>query len=128
MEPGAIEKVNPKALNLERLKNMQSKITLGFKCSPKLKLELAQRAQSLGISLSECVESIVLANNEVNVHEVQKMIDKIRFYENDILKEFFSSYKEQTIEFVNAKGQRMKITINSLQDVYTIIINSFKTV
>jgi len=41
---------NPKALNLDAIRSSSNKVTLGFKCSPTIKLELARQAQELGIN------------------------------------------------------------------------------
>lgn len=131
-----MEKVNPRSLNLDKLSTEKNKTTLGFKCSPKLKLQLATEAQRLNITLSEYVESIVsnyngTANqvNQVNQTEtlVNPLKEKLRFYENDILKELFSVNRGKTFDFKNAKGENMTVTVNGLQDVYTLLINSFKT-
>ena len=122
-----MEKINPMALNLEKLNTEKNKATLGFRCCPKLKLRLAQEAQKLNITLSDYVESIV-SNYEPGVKNLAPELKaKIEFYENDILKDFFTANKGKTFDFKNAKGEPIKITINSLQDIYTVLINSFKT-
>ena len=51
---------NPKGLDIEMIKASKTKTTIGFTTAPDLKLKLAEEAQSLGISLSEHVESIVV--------------------------------------------------------------------
>ena len=131
-----MEKVNPRALNLDKLSTEKNKTTLGFKCSPKLKLELATEAQKLQITLSEYVESIVSnykgASCQVNqVNQLENQVNllqqRLQFYENDILKGLFASNRGKTVDFKTAKGANMTVTINGLQDVYTLLINSFKT-
>jgi hypothetical protein len=126
MESEPKEKINPKALNLERLTDSNSRSTLGFKCDPKIKLELANRAQGLGISLSEYVASIVQSYDGAN-QEIKKIEQKIAFYENDVLKEIFEREQGHPYDFINSKGHRMTGMINTVQDVYTIIIHSFKS-
>jgi hypothetical protein len=116
---------NPKELNLEKLLTEKNKITLGFKCSPNLKLKLAQEAQKINITLSEYVESIVEAHD----NEKNQLADKtkeVEFYENDILKTLFTQNKGKSFDYTNSKGQKDNITIKSIQDVYTILIHSFK--
>jgi hypothetical protein len=63
----------------------------------------------------------------VNENLLKTCKQKIEFYENDILKNLFTVNKGKTFEFTSAKGETLKVTVNSLQDVYTILINSFKT-
>lgn len=48
-----------KQINLQKLSENKSKVTLGFKCEPGLKLDLAKSAQQLNLNLSEYVESLV---------------------------------------------------------------------
>ena len=122
-----MEKINTKALNLEKLNTEKNKATLGFRCCPKLKLQLAQEAQKLNITLSDYVESIVTNYETGENNLVPELKAKIDFYENDILKDFFTANKGKVFDFKNAKGEPLKITINSLQDIYTVLINSFKT-
>lgn len=125
-----MEKINTRALNLERLKEEKNKITLGFKCAPQLKLQLAQAAQKLNITLSEYVESIVVNHNQETVNPLENVVnplkEKLAFYENDTLKALFTEHKGKTYEFTGASGKSIKVTVNGLQDVYTILINSFK--
>lgn len=125
-----MEKINTRALNLEKLKEEKNKITLGFKCAPQLKLQLAQAAQKLNITLSEYVESIVINHNQESVNGLENVVnplkEKLAFYENDMLKALFTEHKGKTYEFTNGSGKAMKVTVNGLQDVYTILINSFK--
>jgi hypothetical protein len=125
-----MEKINSKALNLERLNSERNKTTLGFKCAPQLKLKLAQDAQKLRITLSEYVESIVLNyqnNSNPKVNQIAELSSKLNFYENEILKDLFTQTKGKEIEFTGVNNEKTKITVSSLQDVYTILINSFKT-
>ena len=122
-----MEKSNPKALNLDILKDSISKVTLGFKCCPSLKLNLATEAQQINVTLSEYVENIV-ANYDKTVNKVLKdQKSKIAFYENDVLKELFELHKQKTIEFVSAKGEKMSVNIESIQDVFTVMIHTFKS-
>lgn len=128
-----MEKENPRALNLEKLTTVKNKTTLGFKCDPMLKLRLAQEAQKLSITLSEYVEGIVANYNptaqstETSDSLIKACKDKVNFYENDILKELFIANKGKTFDFTTAKGASLNVKINTLQDVYTVLINSFKT-
>jgi hypothetical protein len=130
------KKTNPKALNLSVLEETKHKVTLGFTCPPIVKLELAQEAKKLDITLSEYVEHLVM--NRTNLkpgsqEEIEKLNtilsehkNRIEFYENSFLKALFLKYKGQSHEYTDASGKKNKLEIKSVQDIYTIVINSFK--
>ena len=61
---------NPKALNLEVLKNTDGNVTLGFKIEPSLKLLLAAEASKSGLTLSTYVKNLV--------SDSQSLIDEIK--------------------------------------------------
>jgi len=124
---------NPKALNLDAVRNSKSRVTVGFKCEPSLKLSMAEAAEEEGLTLSEYVEAVLL-NYEINYQRLEKLTETINsqnkiigFYENDILKRLFVRYKNQVVEYVNDEQQKVNAKISDLKDVYTVIINSFKT-
>lgn len=133
-------KSNPKALNLEAVMQSQTKVTLGFKCHPNVKLYLAQKAQQLGLTLSEYVENLIMNSEKLfekiqsqekgekerltKINHEQKV--KIEFYENDFLKKLYDKYKNLIAEYKNEKNEKVNLKISDIQDIYTIIINSFK--
>jgi hypothetical protein len=127
---------NPKALNLIAVKESNKKVTLGFKCSPQLKLQLAQKAANSGLTLSAYVESFLENSDKANIELTQSfqkltnenivLSQKIRFYENDILKALEKNYKGKKVSYINSKGETINLEIQSLADVYTVMINSFK--
>jgi len=124
---------NPKALNLDAVRNSKSRVTVGFKCEPSLKLSLAEAAEEEGLTLSEFVEAVLL-NYENNYQRLEKLTETINsqnkiigFYENDILKKLFVRHKNQVVEYINGEQQKVNAKISDLKDVYTVIINSFKT-
>ena len=115
--------------NFERTRPSSSKVTVGFKCSPELKLRLNNSAVASNLSLSEYCEMIVSTSDTWRENEasIKEVIDKVEFYENKTLKDIFEKHKGQTISFVNADGCPISIKMNSIQDAYTILIYSFKT-
>lgn len=124
---------NPKALNLEAVKLSHAKVTVGFKCYPKIKLDLAQNALELGLTLSEYVENLIMNHEKITSQENEKLTatikdlsEKIAFYENDRIKKLFKQYKNQTVEYKNSSEEDVKLKIVDLKDVYTVIVNSFK--
>jgi hypothetical protein len=120
---------NPKALKLEGLENITRKVTIGFKCHPKIKLHLAAEAKKAGLTLSEFVETLIQELGtavEIEKKEVETLKQHLSFYENDILLDLFKTYEKQEIKFTNPKGENLEITIKEPKDVYTILINSYK--
>ncbi|PMD99314.1 hypothetical protein BWI97_02645 [Siphonobacter sp. BAB-5405] len=133
-----------KNLDLEKLASGISKVTLGFRCEPSVKLTLAQEAQQLGLNLSEYVESVILMRNDTTTQVVEKKVyaespadeklksriitleKELAFYENDILKAFYTSSYGQTVSVNDAQGKTLSIKIQSVKDVYTVLINSFR--
>lgn len=58
-------------IDYEAIENATSKITTGFRCDPELKLQLAEEATELGISLSEHLENILCNRNAFAIERVQ---------------------------------------------------------
>ncbi len=124
-----LNKPNPKALNLTGLDSQSKKVTVGFKCPPKIKLKLAQEAKKVGITLSELVENYVMDIESAkgsDSKEIEGYKAKLAFYENDILGDLLSRYKGEVISIKNANGNLIKVEIKDLNSVYTVLINSFK--
>ncbi|MBL0200991.1 MAG: hypothetical protein IPP81_12920 [Chitinophagaceae bacterium] len=133
-------KVNPKALNLDSAKQSHVKVTIGFKCPPPIKLDLAEKAQKLGLTLSEYVENLVMnfvkIIDQIKFHEkdenarltsvIKEQMEKIEFYEHDFLKEIFRQYKNQTAEFKNQRNEIVKLKLTDIKAVYSLIINSYQ--
>lgn len=120
---------NPKALNLEGLSDITKKVTIGFKCNPKLKLHLANQAKNRGLTLSEYVENLLLVIEDADglkQKEIDKLKDQLAFYENGTLLNFYRKYNGQEIKFNNVDGDSMQVRIKGPKDIYTVLINSFK--
>jgi len=127
---------NPKALNLEILKTSDSKVTLGFKCSPELKLKLAEAALSDGLTLSTYTEMLLSKANQdfEKYHKENKVLqkknldlkNKLDFYECPALQKLLQNNKDEVHTFKNMEGRTVNLKVQTLQDVYTFMINSFK--
>jgi len=118
---------NPKALDLDAIKNTNKRVTLGLKCNPSMKLSLAEEAQKRGITLSQHVEDLLKKNSFKNLNsQVTELISKLRFYENDLLHELFEENKDKVKTYMDKNGKVIHQKINTIQDVYTILVNSFK--
>lgn len=136
-----ISRYNPKALNLDVLKNTYSDVTLGFKIKPEVKLKLASDAEQLGLTLSSYVKRLVddgnyfmnefkdQAKKEVEklIKEKKELLQSISFYENDTLQKLFQEQKNKIVPYVNSAGVSVNKKIENIKDVYEIIISSFKT-
>lgn len=109
-----------------------NKITVAFKCSPELKSSLCEKADRLGITLSSHLENIVASdsNKDAKINQLLTVIEdlkrKVAFYEHPFLQELFDRFKGQNISYYDREGGKYIVTINSIMDVYTVIINSFK--
>lgn len=129
--------MNPKALNLDAIRDSDKKITLGFKCSPALKIQLAQEAEENGLTLSSYTEALIESAEQFiskkSFEEIKKLTKsieehkkKIDFYEAPLLKKLLQDFKDKEISFSDSKGDKTTIKINTIEDVFTIIIQSFK--
>jgi hypothetical protein len=118
---------NSKPLGLG-LPHGNKKVTVGFKCDPKVKLKLANEAQERGLTLSEYVENLLLTleeNKGLSQKRIDELTDRLAFYENGILLSIYEKHKGQEISFNNADGNSMQVRIKEPKDVYTILIHSF---
>jgi hypothetical protein len=169
-----MEKNNPKALNLDLVRNSESNVTLGFKCPPELKLILAEEAENSGLTLSSYVCQLVNfetkekfrlhKQNKLLTAEVEKIKTELKFFKNkhlhDLFEEqkvknnadgfrkgkevnvninseakffknkhlldLFEKQKGQKATYLNREGIKVNVIINSVEDVFELIINSFK--
>lgn len=125
--------MNPKALNLEVLNELDTNVTLGFKCDPALKLHLANQASQFGYSLSSYVHNLVSENQkflDVLIDNYLKEIDiltkKVNFFDNNILKNILEKQKGKVVTYKTYEGVDEVKKVTTTEDVYSIIINSFK--
>ena len=135
-----------RALQLDGLEFAQNKVTLGFKCDAGTKIQLAQEAQQLGMTLSEYVDTVISTRHsqgnqgqlkstselapklEMQKKQIQQLEGKVNFYENDLLKRAFHQHKGKSIPYVNQLGQHTQRTVNQIEDVYLILTDIVKLV
>lgn len=130
------ENANPKALNIDAIKCCTSKVTLGFKCNPELKVKLAEDAELNGLTLSAYTELILNETHQYlegykkeNAKLKSIMVNlknKLDFYECPELVKLFENNKNQLHTYKNREGKDINLKVETLQDAYIIIINSFK--
>ncbi|GGD68610.1 hypothetical protein GCM10011514_35910 [Emticicia aquatilis] len=136
-----------RALQLEGLENARNKVTLGFKCDAGTKISLAQEARQSGMTLSEYVDTIISARHYQNQQstnsyfnsdfklrlekakqENQQILRALEFYENNTnLKNLLFQHQGKQIQFQDAYGRNQEIRIQSVADIFTVIVHSFKT-
>lgn len=139
-----------RALQLEGLENARNKVTVGFKCEPLTKIELAQEAHQCGLTLSEYVETLIslrhtqevedssqLKNANENIQLLEKEVfsletdldmhkTQLSFYEEDpIMLQLFESYAGQIFNYRTPEGALKTLRIEQVMDIFTILINSF---
>lgn len=140
---------NGRALQLEGLENARNKVTLGFKCDGGTKVQLANEANQIGMTLSEYVETVLsLRHRKVDTPIPQKsnytlnewesklnnakkqtevLQQRLSFYEGDrILNYFFEFYEGQVLKYPNLQNQEQSILITKISDMFTVLIHSFK--
>jgi hypothetical protein len=134
-----------RALQLEGLQFAQNKVTLGFKCDAGTKIQLAQEAQQIGMTLSEYVDTVIATRHslqnqapkstselapkiEMQKKQIQQLEAKVNFYENDVMKRAFQQYRGQVVPYKNHLGQSSQRTVNQIEDVYLILTDIIKLV
>lgn len=120
-----------KCLDLHSLTNRTSQVVIGFKTTPQLKLKLAAEATENGTNIGSYVRNIVenRENNEIaNVLKIENLNlkNKISVYENPEAKAILVNYKGKEVDYYE-NGIKKTMTINSIEDVYFVIMKSFKT-
>lgn len=134
-----------RALQLDEIVNSRNKVTLGFKCSPQLKISLAQEAQGFSMSLSEYVEAIVenrnaqnqiqqlnqVNNTEAEVWQLNAQIKELTrklsfYYEEPMMKQAFQTYRGQIVPYTDRDGIPRRDAITTMEDVYKILFKTNK--
>lgn len=134
-----------RALQLEGLQYAQNKVTLGFKCEAGTKIQLAQEAQQIGMTLSEYVDTVISSRHslqsqgskstselapkiEQQKRQIQQLEGKVNFYENDLMKSAFAKYRGKTVPYNNSYGQPVQRTVNQIEDIFLIMNDIIKLV
>ncbi len=118
-------------LDVNALATSKTKVTLGFKCEPVLKMDLALEAERFGMSLSEYVEVLVARRHETGSEsELKSVIEQLNrrlaLYENDLLYKFFHKYKGQTIHIKDQMGKEIDLFIDQPHHIYFYLLNAVK--
>jgi hypothetical protein len=119
-----------KCLDLHSLANRTSQVVIGFKTTPQLKLKLAAEATEDGTNIGSYVRNIIenRQNNEIVKILKNENVDlknKISVYENPEAKAILVNYKGKEVDYYE-NGLKKSMTIKSIEDVYFVIMKSFK--
>jgi hypothetical protein len=124
-------KYNPKALDIEKIRNTDKRVTLGFKCSPLLKVEMAEKAAAGNMTLSEYVEGLVINMPSENLSlrkKIENIESRLSYYENNnILVSMLEREFEKVYEIYNPDGNMIKVKILGVKDIFDVMVNSFKS-
>lgn len=120
-----------KSLDLHSLINKTSQVVIGFKTTPQLKLKLAAEATEKGTNIGSYVRNIIenRENNEsakaLKIENVD-LKNKVSIYENPEAKAILVNYKGKAVDYYE-NGIKLNKVINTMEDVYFVIMKSFKT-
>lgn len=125
--------LNQNARNMENvngnLNNGGPLVTVAFKTTSNRKNNLQQEADYAALPLSSYIDSkLILAdeNEEKHFDEIRKLSVKLDFYEKSRLLNFLKKLQGQHFKFNDPDGNQIELTVNSVADVFTLLVNSFK--
>jgi hypothetical protein len=112
-------------------------VTLGFRCSPELKLSLSKLAQKEKKTLSQYVNELTInAENtykglleKISVLELEKttLEKRISNYETTELKTLFHKCKGKKATIKDSNGDSKEIVVNTILDLHEVITKSFNS-
>ena len=119
-----------KQLNIDRLQGINKRVPVSFKIDSMFKLELFQEAFTRNQDISTYIRTIVEERQKIERYsklqsKYQILLNELstfNFSEADVL---FQKFKGKKIEYSD-NGLMKRKTIETLADVYYIIIKSFK--
>jgi len=120
-----------KILDLQSLKDRTSQVVVGFKASPKLKLSLATESSENGTNIGNYVKNIVENRKFIKLvplmsKEIDDLKQTISVYETPDVKSILLKYKGKPVDYYENEIKNSKV-INTIEDVYFVIMKSFKT-
>ncbi len=113
----------------DNLSNSGPLVTVAFKTTTSRKNNLQQEADYADIPLSSYIDAkLMLAdeNEEKHVNEMRKLRAGLDFYEKSRLLNFLKKLQGQHFKFTDPDGNQIELTVNSVADVFTLLVNSFK--
>ena len=121
----------------------RNKLCVSFKASPQLKLRLFEAADKAGSTTSEFIEMLLQDFKDLQSfnkavlpvdHRIEKLTEenrqlksRIDFYEQSKLIKILSDNKGKNFQFTDADGNFKDITVNTVRDAFTLLMDSFKS-
>lgn len=120
-----------KQLDLDRLRNTKNQVVIGFKSNPADKLALLTEASAKGSNIGSYVRDLIQKRNllfeseNIAIENIE-LKSKMKNYESEYVKDLLVNYKGKNIEYLENDGKIYSKTINNIDDIYFVIIKSFK--
>jgi hypothetical protein len=113
----------------ENLSNSGPLVTVAFKTTSERKNNWQQEADYANIPLSSYIDSrLILAeeNEDKYFSTISDLKSQLAFYERSRLQDFLKKLQGQHYKFIDPDGNQIEITVNSVADVFILLVNSFK--
>ena len=104
-------------------------VTVAFKTDRKRKNYLMQRAEEMGLSLSSYVDSQLIFTEENDAKyqtDIANLQERLKFYEQSHLQNFLKQLQGKHFNFIDQDGNQIELTVKTVADVFTLLVNSFK--
>jgi hypothetical protein len=131
-----------RSLQLEGLAHAPIKVTIGFKCEGKEKINLAQEAHQSAMTLSEYVEYLVSQRHQLiqtttgptrqeweqATARIKRLRRKLAVYEqHEVLKTLLAANLDKSIPWRDSTGQEHTVVVRTVADIFNVLVSSFKT-
>lgn len=104
-------------------------VTIGFKTRRARKNYLSQCAADLGLTLSAYVDSKLLVSEEEeekNLKVISQLRERLKVFEESRLQIFLKKMKGKVFDFVDEDGNSIHVEVTNVEDVFKILVHSFK--
>lgn len=125
--------LNQNDYNMENAKNNSNKggplVTIAFKTTQQRKDNWQEQADFANLSLSSYLDSrleLVEENEDKFYASISELKKQLAFYENSRLLDFLKQLQGKHFNFLDSNGNAIELTVNTVADVFTLLIHSFK--
>jgi hypothetical protein len=104
-------------------------VVVAFKTTVTRKNNWQQEADYAGLPLSSYLDgklTLFDENEENYLRTVSDLNERLKFYENSRLQDFLKRLQGKQFNFIDTDGNQIDVTVASVQDVFTLLIHSFK--
>ncbi len=121
---------NWKKLDIDALLNTSNQVVIGFKSSPILKLRLVKEASANGMNLGSYVRMLIENRSDIQLvpalkSQIENLKQKISNYETPEAKALLVNYIGKPATYYD-NGEKKQIIIKNLEDVFFVVLKSFK--